>query len=110
VLVYEPHPRQAQAFQLKEIRQTPASGSGEARWAELANTLSDCRAFLVVAAGSAPRRVLTAHGVRVIEMEGLIEEGLRAVYADQPIPPTMARRFMGCSKGVSCRGTGTGCG
>ena len=54
--------------------------------------------------------MLTQAGIKVIEMEGLIDEGLRAVYANRPIPAPMKRRFNGCSQGVECKGTGTGCG
>jgi nitrogen fixation protein NifB len=54
--------------------------------------------------------VLTQAGIKVVEMEGLIDEGLRAVYANQPIPAAMKRRFTSCSSGVSCKGTGAGCG
>ena len=110
VLIYEPHPERAGAFQLKEIRPTPPPGGGEERWQELAESLRDCRAFLVAAAGRTPFGVLTQAGVKVIEMEGLIEEGLRAVYANQPVPAALKRRFNGCKAGVSCQGTGTGCG
>jgi nitrogen fixation protein NifB len=110
VLIYEPTPDTEGAFQLKEIRRTPEPGTGDDRWKELAEVLKDCRAFLVMAAGPSPMKTLTAHGLKVIEMEGLIEEGLRAVYADQPIPAAMKRRFTSCSQGVSCKGTGTGCG
>jgi nitrogen fixation protein NifB len=43
-------------------------------------------------------------------MEGIIEDGLQAVFSNQAIPASMKRRFMGCSTGISCKGTGTGCG
>jgi nitrogen fixation protein NifB len=55
-------------------------------------------------------KVLTQHGLKVIEMEGLIDEGLRAVFADKPIPAALKRRFTSCGAGISCKGTGTGCG
>jgi nitrogen fixation protein NifB len=110
VLIYEPHPTREATFQLKEIRPTPEAGGGEERWTELAGLLKDCRAFLVAAAGRMPFGVLTQAGIKVIEMEGLIDEGLRAVYANQPIPAAMKRRFTSCGTGVSCKGTGTGCG
>lgn len=110
ILIFQENPSQAGAFSLKEIRRAPAKGGGEERWTELANTLSDCRAFLVLAAGQSPVRALGNAGVRVIEMEGLIEEGLRAIYSNQPIPAAMKRQFDGCSKGSGCRGSGTGCG
>jgi nitrogen fixation protein NifB len=72
--------------------------------------MKDCRALLVNAAGPTPAKVLTQHGLRVIEMEGLIEEGLRSIYANQPVPAAMKRRFTGCGAGLSCKGTGAGCG
>lgn len=107
--IFEQHPTQAGAFRLKEIRQAPEPGNGSDRWTELAELLKDCRAFLVAAAGQKPMSVLTQAGVKIIEMEGLIDEGLRAVYANHPIPATMKRHAVGCGAGVSCRGTGTGC-
>ncbi|MGO8766141.1 MAG: nitrogenase cofactor biosynthesis protein NifB [Limisphaerales bacterium] len=109
-IVYELDAETPGNFRLKEIRLAPAPGGGDARWAELAGTLKDCRALLVNAAGPTPMKVLTQHGLKVIEMEGLIDEGLRAVFASQPIPAAMKRRFTGCGAGISCKGTGTGCG
>lgn len=110
MLIYERHPEQPGAFQLKEIRLAPPRGGGENRWEDLADRLADCRAFLVLAAGPAPTKVLAENGVKVVEMEGLIAEGLRAVFANEPIPAGLKRRFTGCSRGSECRGTGTGCG
>ncbi len=110
LLIYEPQPDQAETFRLREIRAAPEPGGGAERWAGLAASLKDCRAFLVAAAGKMPMEVLSKAGLKVIEMEGLIEEGLRAVYANRPIPAPLARRFSGCRAGVSCRGAGTGCG
>ena len=98
------------SFKLLEIRRTPESGSGEERWAALAESLKDCRALLVTAAGPTPQKTLAACGLKVIEMEGIIDEGLKAVFAGQPVPPALKRRFNGCGAGVTCKGTGTGCG
>jgi len=109
-IIYEPSPETPGQFQLKEIRPAPKPGGGQERWAALAASLQDCRALLVNAAGPTPAKVLTRHGLRVIEMEGLIDEGLRSVYANQPLSPAMKRRFTGCGAGVSCKGTGAGCG
>jgi nitrogen fixation protein NifB len=97
-------------FKLVELRKTPSEGGGENRWAALGELLRDCRAILVTAAGPSPQRVLTASGIKVIEMEGIIEEGLKAVYANKPIPASLKRRFSGCGAGISCKGSGTGCG
>jgi len=110
ILIFQESPAQSGAFSLKEIRRAPDKGGGEERWTELAKTLSDCRAFLVMAAGQSPVRALGDAGVRVIEMEGLIEEGLRAIYSNQPIPAAMKRQFKSCAKDSGCRGAGTGCG
>jgi nitrogen fixation protein NifB len=109
LVIYETNGEEPGAFRLVEIRRAPEEGGGEARWAALAESLKDCRALLVNAAGPSPRKTLAAHGLKVIEMEGLIEEGLRAVFAGQPIPASMKRRFTGCGAGISCNGTGAGC-
>ena len=108
--IYEANAALPGTFRLVEIRRTPDEGGGEARWATLADSLKDCRAILVNAAGPTPQKALTVHGLKVIEMEGLIEEGLKALFANQPIPASMKRRFTGCGAGISCKGTGTGCG
>lgn len=109
-VVYETNPDATDRFRLKEIRMAPPAGGGDVRWATLAESLKDCRALLVSAAGPTPMKVLTQQGLKVIEMEGLIDEGLRAVFADQPIPAGMKRRFTSCGAGITCKGTGTGCG
>ena len=110
VAIYEANSEIPGTFRLVEIRRAPEEGSGEERWAALADLLKDCRAILVNAAGPTPKKALGARGLKVIEMEGLIEEGLKAVFTSQPIPPSMKRRFTGCGAGISCKGTGTGCG
>lgn len=109
-IVYELDAQKPGSFRLKEIRRAPPEGGGDARWAELAGTLKDCRALLVNAAGPTPMKMLTQHGLKVVEMEGLIDEGLRAVFDDKPVPAALKRRFTGCGAGVTCQGTGTGCG
>lgn len=91
-----------------EVREAPESGSGIKRWLDLADLLKDCRAVLTTGVGAAPRRVLTGTGLEVIEMEGLIEEGLSAVYGGTPIPAALRRTFHGC--GTGCGGGGGGCG
>ena len=49
-------------------------------------------------------------GLKIVEMEGIIDEGLKAVFANQPVPASLKRRFNGCGAGVTCKGTGNGCG
>ena len=73
-----------------------------------ANALIAGVAILVSAAGPQPKRALEDHGLQVLEMEGMIEEGLTALFAGKPIPTSLTRRFTSCGSG--CKGTGTGCG
>jgi nitrogen fixation protein NifB len=108
VLVFKADPTTPSGSRFVEMRRTPEPGSGISRWSALADCLHDCRALLVSAAGPQPRRALEERGVAIVEMEGLIEEGLRAVFAGQSLPPSLARRFTAC--GAGCKGTGTGCG
>jgi nitrogen fixation protein NifB len=97
-------------FKLVETRKTPPEGGGEARWTRLGEVLKDCRAIVVTAAGPSPQKALTATGLKVVEMEGVIDEGLKAIFGDQPVPASMKRRFNGCGAGIACKGNGTGCG
>jgi nitrogen fixation protein NifB len=98
----------AGAFEPVAVRSAPEGGSGIKRWLDLADLLSDCRALLTTGVGSAPRRVLTGKGIEIVEMEGMIEEGLASVYGGNPIPPSLRRSFKGC--GTGCAGGGGGCG
>jgi nitrogen fixation protein NifB len=90
------------------VRPAPDNGSGVKRWLDLADLLSDCRALLTTGVGSAPRRVLTGKGIEIVEMEGMVEEGLSSVYGGTVIPPSLRRTFRGC--GTGCAGGGGGCG
>ncbi|MEI6891672.1 MAG: radical SAM protein [Pontiella sp.] len=93
-------------FQLIETRKTPDSGGGDERWKVLAASLHDCRALMVSGVGPKPTRVLRDSGIKVIVMEGLIEEALTKIYAGEviraPIRPTKC--------GEKCAGDGGGCG
>ena len=89
-------------------RHTPEEGTGAMRWVQLAQELKDCAVLLVAAAGPRPKEILTREGLRVVEMEGMIDDGLRAVFSGQEIPAPMRREFKECGNG--CRGTGNGCG
>ncbi|MDR2139531.1 MAG: radical SAM protein [Tannerella sp.] len=96
-------------YHFVEIRQTPPAGAGLQRWQELAaRTLADCKAILVAGIGETPMKVIQENGIRVIQMSGLIDAGLDAVYLDLPIRTLCRSEYMRC--GESCRGTGAGCG
>jgi nitrogen fixation protein NifB len=109
-LIFEQQRGKSDEFRCIGTRAAPERGTGDDRWLQLASSLQDCRALLVSAAGSNPRRILEATGIKVIQMEGLIEEGLTAIFTGRPIPPIMARQFGSCGMGVSCTGDGMGCG
>ncbi|MFT3782971.1 MAG: radical SAM protein [Nibricoccus sp.] len=107
VIIFKEDKTTPSGFKFVEVRKTPEPGAGPARWAAFADVLHDCRALLVSAAGPQPKRALEEHGVLIVEMEGLIEEGLSAIFAGKPIPASLSRRFTACGSG--CKGTGTGC-
>lgn len=109
LVVYGQDASTPSGFKFIEIRRAPPPGGGQSRWVELADTLHDCRALLVNASGPSPKRALEERGIAVIEMDGLVEEGLASVYGERPIPAALKRRFTACGKGAGCRGTGTGC-
>lgn len=88
-------------------RKTPEPGGGDARWRELAESIRDCHTILVSGIGRTPRRVLEESGLRVIEMSGLISDGVDSVARTGDVPATMRKMFRSC--GSECQGTGTGC-
>ncbi len=107
LLIFKQDPDAPAGVKFVELRKTPEAGSGLNRWNELGDLLNDCRALLVAAAGPQPRRAVEERGIRIVEMEGLIEEGLTAIFKDQPIPASLTRRFTSCGDG--CKGAGNGC-
>ncbi|HBF33522.1 TPA: hypothetical protein DDW35_03045 [Candidatus Sumerlaeota bacterium] len=91
---------------LVDTRKTPDAGLGKLRWVQLAELLHDCRAVLVSGVGQSPRNVLEESGIQVVEMEGLIEPAINAVYDGQEIrQPKWTRKPCG----VACGGNGMGC-
>jgi nitrogen fixation protein NifB len=106
-----------------ETRKAPPSGGGDERWSALADVFYDCRAVLVNAAGQRPVSFLRSAGVEVIEMDGLIEQGLEHVFNGEDLPGK--RMVKGCDCGQmekktpggcekkgcasSCTGSGMGC-
>jgi nitrogen fixation protein NifB len=93
-------------FELIDRRCAPPRGGGEERWKDLARSLRDCRALLVAGVGNAPRSVLADEGIRVVVMEGLVEEGLKAVYRGGKIRAPLRSEHQ-CGSG--CAGNGMGC-
>lgn len=88
-------------------RGTPEPGGGNGRWRELAASIKDCHTIFVSGIGRAPRWVLEQSGLRVIEMSGLISEGIDSVNRTGDVPASMRKMFTSC--GSECQGSGTGC-
>jgi nitrogen fixation protein NifB len=106
VYVFE---KSSNGYHFVEIRNTPPEGRGMERWAELAaKTLIDCQAILLAGIGETPMKVMQQNGIRVIQMSGLIDAGLDAVYLNLPIKTLCRSEYTKC--GESCRGAGNGCG
>ena len=106
VIIYGYHP-DLDEYEILDVRNLPPTGGGDDRWKKLAHELRDCRAVLVSACGPRPKEIIEGFGLPVIEMEGMIEEGLEAIYNDEEIPASLRRRFTSC--GASCAGSGNGC-
>lgn len=94
-------------FHFMGERRTPEAGSGDHRWLNLANSLRDCRAILVAGVGGNPTAILETSGIRVIQMTGMIDEGLEAVYNGKVIKTVKKADAFKC--GDSCRGNAQGC-
>jgi nitrogen fixation protein NifB len=93
-------------FELIEKRKTPAPGSGNDRWLALAKVLKDCRVILASGAGPSPSQALQKQGIKVLLMEALIDEGLKAVFLGGDIAKLQVP-WKGCNS--ACSGTGNGC-
>lgn len=95
-------------YKMVNQRITPPAGKGDNRWEELAMTLSDCRAILVGGIGPKPSTILKRNGIQIVEMSGLIDEGLDAVYKGKELRTICKSEMFKC--GSNCKGNATGCG
>jgi len=102
--IFEQSPK---GFKLVEERQTPKHGSGDQRWVDLAGILKDCRALLVSGVGETPKSILRSCEIHVIEMTGLIDEGLEGIYENRVIRSIAKPDAFRC--GASCSGNAQGC-
>ncbi|MFI3282510.1 MAG: radical SAM protein [Rikenellaceae bacterium] len=91
-----------------ESRRTPDRGLGDMRWSQLAELMSDCRALLVSGVGGKPLEFLRKSGLNVVEMTGLIDEGLDGIYNNKVIRSIAKRDAFKC--GSNCKGNAQGCG
>ena len=95
-------------YKLVEQRATPESGAGKERWQKLADMINDCRALLVGGIGPSPSSVIGRSGIKIVEMTGLIDEGLDAVFKGKELRTVKKADVFKC--GSDCSGKGTGCG
>lgn len=95
-------------YTLVEKRSAPTKGNGDLRWIELAKALQDCSYVLVNGVGARPVEVLQSVGIAIVEMSGLINDGLDAVYKGKKLKSVLKTNLGKC--GDSCSGTGGGCG
>jgi len=103
--IFEQSPK---GYKLVEERLTSDQGKGDERWLNLARLLKDCRAILVSGVGENPKAMLKGCGINVIEMTGLIDEGLEGVYQNRVIRSIAKPDEFKC--GSSCKGNAQGCG
>ena len=90
-----------------ESRKTPEPGQGVKRWEKLAETIEDCRALLVHAIGHNPREVISKKGIDILELDGLIDEAVEAVFEGHSTNYMVRRDIDACNR--PCEGTGVGC-
>lgn len=92
-----------------DLRPAPPAGEGELRWKKLADLLYDCRHVLVSGIGETPRAVLEDHGVEPLELNGFIEEALKAIYAGDDLSAMRVRKGKACCAEKMGQGGGLGC-
>ncbi len=93
---------------LLETRETPVEGTGDNRWQALAYQLSDCSTILASAVGEKPKSILSEYGFRILEVEGLIDEALNAVFSGGDLSHLKKHDIGPCR--AACSGNGLGCG
>lgn len=96
-------------YKLHELRKTPPTGEGDSRWKEMAKLLHDVDTLLVEGLGGSPYKYLTASGVKIIEMTGMIEEGLDSVFKNAELH-SLSKKEMATCGGCNGAKSGTGCG
>lgn len=90
------------AAKLIAQRQAPPAGGGDERWQAMAQTLADCRAVFVGAAGQTPCAILEKAGLHVMVTEGLIDQVIQDYYEGRGVRAPAVRRACGGCSGVGC--------
>jgi nitrogen fixation protein NifB len=100
--------QEGDSYKQIERRKSAAKGRGDLRWIELSRILRDCRYVLVNGVGAKPVEILQRVGIGVVEMSGLITDGLDAVYKGKKLKAVIKTSTPKC--GETCSGNGMGCG
>ena len=90
-----------------ESRKTPEPGQGLKRWEKLAEIIGDCRALLVNGIGHNPREVISKKGIDILELDGMIDEAVEAVFEGYSMNYMVKRDVDACNR--PCEGAGAGC-
>ncbi|HSQ41365.1 MAG TPA: radical SAM protein [Fibrobacteraceae bacterium] len=105
LLVFEPF---EDGYRLLEERTAPPSGLGDMRWDIMASTLHDCGVLLVSGIGGKPLEILGKSELKVVEVNGFIEDHLATIAGGKLPAAKQDRSMFKC--GSECGGDGTGCG
>ena len=92
---------------LEDVREVPEPGGGTKRWEELSEVIKDCGSLLVSSAGNTPKSALSKNGIKVYEVEGIIEDAVYRVFKGKSLKHMIKRKPKAC--GSECGGTGMGC-
>ena len=92
---------------LVEYRMAPPAGTGDLRWHNLAESLSDCNSLLTSGLGMRPKKILNDSGIKTFVLEGLVRIALERSFQGESLQP-MACGHFACGS-ASC-GDGQGCG
>jgi len=90
-----------------ESRKTPEPGQGVKRWEKLAEIIDDCRALLAHAIGNNPREVISKKGIDILELDGMIDEAVEAVFEGHSMNYMIRRDIEACNR--PCESAGMGC-
>ncbi|MBN2531110.1 MAG: radical SAM protein [Deltaproteobacteria bacterium] len=94
---------------LVEKRQAPMPGGGDSRWENVAGILNDCKSLLVKDAGPKPASILDANGIKLLRMEGMIDDILPVLFEGKDLRKYFKTEKFKCASGKGCTGKGMGC-
>lgn len=94
---------------LIETRTAPMPGGGDKRWEQIADLLKDCQSLLVKDAGPKPTSILDASGIKVMRLEGMIDDILPVIFEGKDLNKYFKTDKFSCNSGKSCSGKGMGC-